>query len=334
MKIAIDAMGGDHAPGVNVLAAVQAAKEWPDTEIVLIGDEKQIRLHLKEDLSNLIVVHTDDKIESDDEPAISVRRKKNASMVVAARYVREGTADAMISAGNTGALMASGLLVVGRIHGIDRPALASMIPTKHGRGLLALDMGSNMDATPDNLLQYAVMGSVYRMLVHGMTNPRIGLLNVGTEENKGNELTKLAYPRLSQETLDFVGNIEARDIYSEICDVLVTDGFSGNILLKCVEGTAQTLFSELKDTLKQSLLSKLAAAILKPSLRKFAKRFEYSEYGGAPLLGVNGLVLKCHGSSNARAVKIAVGQARTAISGDLVGAIKKEITKQEVNIDE
>lgn len=323
MRIAIDAMGGDHAPEAVVEGALAAAKEWTDTQIILVGDEVRLKALIADKPGNLTIQHASEVVEAEDEPVKAVRRKKDSSMVVAGRLVREKQADAMISAGNTGALMATGLLVVGRMEGIERPALAPMIPTMDGGGVLALDLGANMDATPENLLQYAIMGSIYRQKVHGIAKPRVGLLNVGTEAAKGNELTKAAYPLLADAPVHFVGNVEARDVLRAECDVLVCDGFVGNILLKSLEGTAGAIFSVLKEEFTRSLLSKLAAAVVKPGLSRFKKKLDYKEHGAAPLLGLNGLVLKSHGSSDATAVKNGVRQARLALTNNLVQAISQ-----------
>lgn len=325
MRIAIDAMGGDHAPAIVVEGALAAAKEWTDVELLLVGDSAKIEALLTERPSNLRVIHASEIIEAEDEPVRAVRRKKDASMVVAGRMVKEGEADAMISAGNTGALMTTGLLVVGRVAGIERPALAPMIPTLDGSGVLALDLGANMDSSPENLLQYAIMGSIYRSKVHGMDRPRVGLLNIGTEAKKGNELTKAAYPLLEQAPIHFVGNVESRDILRAECDVIVCDGFAGNIMLKTLEGAASAIFSALKTEFTRTTLTKLAAAVLKPGLSAFKGKLDYTEHGAAPLLGLSGLVLKSHGSSDAKAIKNAVRQARTALQNDLVGAIATEI---------
>ncbi|MFS0839392.1 phosphate acyltransferase PlsX [Paenibacillus sp. 1P03SA] len=325
MRIAIDAMGGDHAPAIVVEGALAAAKEWTDVELLLVGDSAKIEALLTERPSNLRVIHASEIIEAEDEPVRAVRRKKDASMVVAGRLVKEGGADAMISAGNTGALMTTGLLVVGRVPGIERPALAPMIPTLDGNGVLALDLGANMDSSPENLLQYAIMGSIYRSKVHGMDRPRVGLLNIGTEAKKGNELTKAAYPLLEQAPVHFVGNVESRDILRAECDVIVCDGFAGNIMLKTLEGAASAIFSALKTEFTRTTLTKLAAAVLKPGLSAFKGKLDYTEHGAAPLLGLSGLVLKSHGSSDAKAIKNAVRQARTALQNDLVGAIATEI---------
>ncbi|WP_068786095.1 phosphate acyltransferase PlsX [Paenibacillus phocaensis] len=326
MRIAIDAMGGDHAPQSTVEGALAAAKEWSDTEIILVGDEQVLKPMLQGAPANLRIHHASEVIGAEDEPVKAVRRKKDASMVVAGRLVREGEAAAMISAGNTGALMTTGLLVVGRMEGIERPALAPMIPTLDGRGVLALDLGANMDAKPEHLAQYALMGSIYREKVHGIANPRVGLLNVGTEAMKGNELTKAAYPLLEAQPIHFAGNVEARDILTGACDVLVCDGFAGNILLKSLEGTAGAMFSILKKEFTKSLKNKLAAAVLMPSLRGLKTMMDYKEHGGAPLLGLSGLVVKGHGSSDGGAIKNAVRQARTALQNSLTESIAREIS--------
>ncbi|EES75013.1 fatty acid/phospholipid synthesis protein PlsX [Paenibacillus sp. oral taxon 786 str. D14] len=326
MRIAIDAMGGDHAPQSTVQGALAAAKEWSDTEIILVGNEQVLKPMLQGAPANLRIYHASEVIEAEDEPVKAVRRKKDSSMVVAGRLVREGEAEAMISAGNTGALMTTGLLVVGRMEGIERPALAPMIPTVDERGVLALDLGANMDAKPEHLAQYALMGSIYREKVHGINKPRVGLLNVGTEAKKGNELTKAAFPLLTSMPINFVGNVEARDILTGACDVLVCDGFAGNILLKSLEGTAGTMFSILKKEFSKSLKNKLAAAVLMPSLRGLKKTLDYKEHGGAPLLGLSGLVVKGHGSSDGGAIKNAVRQARTALQSKLTESIAREIS--------
>jgi glycerol-3-phosphate acyltransferase PlsX len=329
MRIAIDAMGGDNAPDVVVAGALDAAREWSDTTVILVGDAARIdpligRAGTKP--ANLEVVHAGEVIEADDEPVRAVRRKKDASMVVAGRLVLERKVDAMISAGNTGALMTTGLLIIGRLEGIERPALAPFIPSIDGKGMVALDLGANMDATPEQLVQYAIMGSIYRNKVHGVANPRVGLLNVGTEAMKGNELTKAAYPLLEKAPIHFAGNIESRDILNGPCDVLVCDGFAGNIMLKSLEGAASTIFSALRTEFTRSWMTKLAALILKPGLTEFKRKFDYTEHGAAPLLGINGMVFKSHGSSNALAIKNAIRQARIAVQNDLLQSISAEIS--------
>lgn len=328
MRIAIDAMGGDHAPQAIVQGALLAANEWDDIEIILVGDPNVIGQHVQSLPPNLRIEPASEVIAADDEPAKAIRRKKDASMVVAGRMVKEQTADAMISAGNTGALMATGLLIIGRMKGIERPALAPMIPTMDGQGVLALDLGANMDSSAEHLLQYAIMGSIYREKVHGMQRPRVGLLNVGTEEMKGNELVKQTFPLLKEAPIHFIGNVEARDVLQGNCDVLVCDGFVGNILLKTLEGTAGAIMKELKQQFMSSFMSKLAAAILKPRLKQFAAKMDYTEHGAAPLLGINGICMKSHGSSNATAIKNAVRQTRNALKNNLVEEISTEISRK------
>lgn len=329
MKIAIDAMGGDNAPQEIVAGAIAAAQDNQDIELVLVGNEQVINALIGDlKLSNLSVIHADEVIEADDEPVKAVRRKKNSSMVMAGKLVKDGEADAMLSAGNTGALMTTGLLVVGRIAGIERPALAPLLPTLDKVGMLALDLGANMDATAEQLRQYAVMGSIYREKVEGLKNPRIGLLNIGSEEMKGNEVTKSAYSFIKESNLNFIGNVESKGILNRECDVLVCDGFSGNIMLKSYEGAASTIFDELKKAFKLNFLTKLAAAIMLPKLKGLKKTLDPNEFGGAPLLGLNGLVLKIHGSSDSRAVQAAVKQAKTAVSSGLIASIKAEINKE------
>lgn len=326
MRIAIDAMGGDNAPDLIVQGAAEAAQEWTDTELVLVGDQPRIEALLNgRKLPNLSIHHAPDIIGADEEPVKAVRKKKESSMVVAGQLVKDKQADCMLSAGNTGALMTTGLLIVGRVKGIERPALAPVLPTLDDVGVLSLDLGANMDAKPEHLLQYAIMGSVYRSKVHGLDKPRVGLLNVGTEARKGNELTKAAYDLLEQAPIHFIGNVEARDVFVRNCDVLVCDGFAGNVMLKAMEGTANTLFSVLKESFSSTWTTKLAAAIMMPKLRQLKKKMDYTEHGAAPLLGLNGLVMKCHGSSDVKAVKNAVRQARIAVQVNLAESIAAEI---------
>ncbi|WP_274651579.1 phosphate acyltransferase PlsX [Paenibacillus humicola] len=327
MRIAIDAMGGDHAPSLIVKGALEAAAEFRDTELLLVGDRAQIETHMAgAKPANVGIVHADDVIGPDEEPVKAVRRKKGSSMVMAGQLVREGEAEAMLSAGNTGALMTTGLLVVGRIGGIDRPALAPMLPTMDDVGVLALDLGANMDAKPEHLLQYAIMGSIYRVKVHGIDKPRVGLLNVGTEAMKGNELTKAAFELLQTAPVHFIGNVEARDVLIRNCDVLICDGFAGNIMLKAMEGAAGTVMRGVRDALTSTWLTKLAALAVRPKLLELRAKMDYKEHGGGPLLGVKGLVIKCHGSSDAKAVKNAVGKARTAINNRLTESIITEFS--------
>lgn len=329
MRLAIDAMGGDNAPEEIVKGALAAAGRHPDMQLLLVGDETAIKAHLGSEVpSNIEIVHASEVIAADDEPVKAVRRKKDASLPVAARMVKEGRADGFVSAGNTGALMAAGLLLIGRIEGVERPALASVWPTFDGKGVLVLDVGANMDADAANLLQYAMMGNLYAKHVLSIEQPRIGLLSVGTEPGKGNKLSKDAYPLFETGNFNFVGNVESREILNGVCDVVICDGFVGNVMLKLIEGVGLGMFDALKDVFMAGTVSKLAALALKPGLKEFKKKFDYAEYGGAPLLGVNGVCIKAHGSSNARAFEMAINQAhqfllhgvldqiRTGVQGD------------------
>ncbi|MEC2053751.1 phosphate acyltransferase PlsX [Peribacillus psychrosaccharolyticus] len=330
MKIAIDVMGGDHAPKQPVLGAMKAVREFPDIEMILVGNEKEINEHLINN-ERISIVHTEEKILGTDEPVRAVRRKKNASLVLAAQLVKDGEADACISAGNTGALMAAGLFVVGRIDGIDRPALAPTLPTIDGGGFVLLDVGANSDAKPEHLVQYAIMGSIYAQKVRGIANPRVALLNIGSEEKKGNELTKQAYGLLKDAKINFTGNVEARDLLNGAADVVVTDGFTGNMVLKTIEGTAMSVFSMLKVGLMSNTKSKLAAAMLKPQFKAIKNQMDYSEYGGAGLFGLKAPVIKAHGSSDDHAIYNAIRQTRDMVNHQVVQNIVRlmETGKQE-----
>ncbi|OIJ17799.1 phosphate acyltransferase [Anaerobacillus alkalidiazotrophicus] len=328
MRIVIDAMGGDHAPKEVVKGAMAAIKSYKELHIVLVGDEVAIKESLTDE-TRVTIIHTNEKIESTDAPVAAIRRKKNASMVLAIKEVKEGRADACISAGNTGALMTGGILISGRIKGIERPALAPMLPTLNGNGFLLIDAGANMDAKPEHLLHYGIMGSIYMKKVRDIDRPRVGLLNVGTEDDKGTELTKQTFELLKNANLNFVGNIEARDLLNGIADVVVCDGFSGNIVLKSVEGTALSLFSLMKKELTSTVFSKIAAGALKPRFKKIKEQMDYTEYGGACLFGLQAPIIKAHGSSNENAILNSVRQARMIVEEKVVETIKGEIVKGE-----
>jgi phosphate acyltransferase len=328
MKIAIDAMGGDNAPHEIVLGAKRAADEFQDVEIILFGDEEKIRAEIGQH-ERIEIIHTTEVILGTDEPVRAVRRKKSASMVLMAQAVADGEADACISAGNTGALMTAGLFIVGRIKGIERPALAPTLPTLDGKGFLMLDLGANVDAKPEHLLQYAIMGSIYAEKVRGIANPRVGLLNIGTEEKKGNELTKAAFSLLQEADINFIGNVESRELLEGAADVVVTDGFTGNMVLKTIEGTALSIFSMLKTTLTSSFKNKIAAGLVKSDLKELKNMLDYTEYGGAGLFGLNAPVIKAHGSSNANALFNAVRQARQMVSHSVSATIGEAVLKQE-----
>jgi len=324
MRIAIDAMGGDNAPKEIVLGAMEAIAKIKDLQITLVGDEDKIKEHLT-DAKNIDILHTTEMIMADDEPVRAVRRKKNASMVLMANEVKEGKAEACISAGNTGALMSAGLFVVGRTPGIQRPALSPTLPTIDGKGVVLLDVGANVDATVNHLVQYGIMGSIYAEKVRTVKKPTVGLLNVGTEEGKGNDLTKKAFIELEKAPINFIGNVEARDLLEGVADVVVTDGFSGNVALKTIEGTAMMVFSLLKETFMSSLKTKIAAGMVKGDLKKLNAKLDYSEYGGAGLFGLAAPVIKAHGSSNGRAIYNAIKQACHMVEYQVTDTIEETI---------
>ncbi|SDN26779.1 phosphate acyltransferase PlsX [Alkalicoccus daliensis] len=324
MRLAVDAMGGDYAPQSTIEGCQLALDTYKDLELIIIGDNEKMAPYLKKS-KRVKIIHTETVIEADDSPVKAVRRKKDASMVQAVQLVKDGEADAAVSAGNTGALMTAGLLVIGRTKGIERPALSPMLPTLNGDGFLLLDVGANMEAKSSHLVQYAIMGDIYMKKVRGVENPRIGLLNVGGESGKGTELVKQTYDDLSKLSLNFVGNVEARDLLEGAADVVVCDGFSGNLVLKSIEGTALSLFSLLKEELTSSLKNKLAAGVLKPSFKRVKDKMDYSEYGGAGLFGLNAPVIKAHGSSNKQSFFSAIKQAKIMHDEAVIETIRKSI---------
>lgn len=324
MKLAIDGMGGDNAPQSIVEGALQALDDFNDIEILLYGREEAMKPYLKEH-PRLTVIHCEEVVEGEDDPARAVRRKKDSSMARMLEAVADGTADACLSAGNTGALMAGGLFKVGRIDGVQRPALATTLPTIDGKGFLMLDLGANADAKPEHMLQYAIMGDIYAKKVRGYTAPRIGLLNIGTEEKKGNELTKAVFGLLKETDMNFEGNVEARELLNGVADVIVTDGFTGNMVLKTIEGTAGALFAMLKEAFTSSTKSKIGYVLAKDGLKGLKTKMDYTEYGGAALFGLKAPVIKAHGSSNARAIYSAIKQARTMVEHDVCATIQQTI---------
>lgn len=328
MRIAIDAMGGDHAPKAVIEGAMDAIVARKDLQITLVGNETEMEPYLT-NRERITVIHTEEMISGEEDPVRAVRRKKESSLVLAANEVKEKRADACISAGNTGALVVAGLFVVGRTKGIDRPALSPTLPTTNGKGFLLLDAGANVDVNAHNLVQYAIMGSVYSEKVRKITKPTVGLLNVGTEAGKGNNVTKKAFQQLSNAPIHFVGNVEARDLMGGIVDVVVTDGFSGNITLKAIEGTALHVMQILKQTLTSSIKTKLAASFMKNDLRKLKKQLDYPEYGGAALFGLSAPVIKSHGSSNSTAIFHTINQACHMIENDVIGTIERTVASLE-----
>lgn len=327
MRIAVDAMGGDYAPVEIVKGALLAAEASPDVQLILVGQKERIQSFLSGTLPKNVSLHeASEVVEMDEHPANAVRKKKDSSIVVATRLVKLGEADAIVSAGSTGAQMAAGLLGLGRIKGIERPAIATVLPTSDG-GKLILDVGANMDATPEQLCQYGQMGSIYAAKILGIPNPRVGLLNVGSEEGKGNELTQKAYPLLKACPINFVGNVEGRDVPYGRADVVVCEGFAGNILLKTAEGLAGVLFQQIKEKITSSMVRKLGALAVKPGLKEIAQMMDYAEYGGAPLLGVNGISIICHGSSKAKAIFNAIRVARECVQVRLIEQIREDLPK-------
>lgn len=321
MKIAVDAMGGDNAPKAIVEGVVLAAQEFKDVQFQLYGDEAAIRKHLINE-QNITIIHTTEKIESEDDPVRSIRRKKDASMVVAAKAVKEGRADALFSAGNTGALLASGLLIVGRIKGIDRPGLLITLPALGGEinSFNMMDVGANADSKPENINQFATLGSYYAHFVRGIERPRVGLLNNGTEENKGNELTKQAYALLKEnKEIHFIGNVEARELLNGAADVVVTDGFTGNAVLKTIEGTALSMVHLIKSAiLENGTKAKLGGLLLKDSLSDLKNVLDYSKHGGGVLFGLKAPVVKTHGSTEKEAVYYTIKQIREMLSSNVM----------------
>ncbi|NLU43505.1 MAG: phosphate acyltransferase PlsX [Acholeplasmataceae bacterium] len=329
MKIAVDVMGTDFGPGEIVLGALQAVEEY-DCEVVLVGDSAQIDKILAHNNAQnnpkVIVQHASEVIEMSEHPGISVKAKKDASIVVATGLLHKNECDALVSAGSTGAAVAAALFGLGRIKGIERPSIATAIPSITGTTVL-LDAGAKVDAKPAQLVQGAVMGSIYAELILGIKNPRVGLLNIGEEETKGNEQALATYPLLKEETaINFIGNVEGRDINKGTVDVVVCDGFVGNVVLKVAEGLATAILTLMKAAvLNDGILAKIGALLIKPALMKLKKKLDPAEYGGALLLGVKAPFIICHGSSKAKAIKNAVRVAIDLTEKDVVGRIGTEI---------
>lgn len=333
MKIAVDAMGGDNAPQAIVEGVMIAKKDFPDIEFLLYGKENEIKKYVTDE-KNITIIHTDEKIASEDEPVKAIRRKKQASMVLAAQAVKNGAADAIFSAGNTGALLAAGLFIVGRIKGIDRPGLMSTLPViGKDTGFDMLDLGANAENKPEHLLQYGILGSFYAENVRHIQKPRVGLLNNGTEESKGSELTKQAFQLLKNEaSINFVGNVEARDLLNGVADVVVTDGFTGNAILKSIEGTALNITNLLKQSIMDSgIKGKLGALLLKDSLSSLKNQMDYAKHGGAVLFGLKAPVVKTHGATKATAVAATIRQIHTMVATDVVGKLVQQFEADKSN---
>lgn len=329
MKILLDGMGGDHAPEVIVEGAVAATKELEkDVKIAIIGQEEIIAKELKKTGYTgdaIEIIHADEVITNHESPVKAIRTKKESTIVKGINLLKEGEVDVFISAGSTGAVLAGGLLILGRIKGVDRPALATIYPVIGKEPALLLDAGANAECKPKHLLEFGIMGSLYMEKVLGRTDPRVGLVNNGAEEGKGNTLTKETYGLLKESNLNFVGNVEARDIPTGAADVIVTDGFTGNVIIKLSEGLGLTILREIKRKFTAGGVAKLGAALLKGKLYELKQDFDYTEYGGAPILGVRGAILKMHGSSDFYAVKQTILKAVPYVKENVVEKIAGSI---------
>lgn len=346
MRIIVDIMGGDMGPREALKGAIEARREW-GLELLIVGNGPLIDIELSSlkrefsaaktkvngggpvfsDDGRIQVVHAQDVIEPSEPPVQAIKRKPESSLVTAVRLAKEGRGDAIVSAGSTGALIASSLMILGRAPNVDRPAIGVVLPTAHGQNVLLIDAGANTDVRPKNLLQFAWMGSVFAEKVMHCENPRIGLLNIGTERQKGTETVKAAYDLLEHSGLHFIGNVEPRDIPFDAADVVVCDGFVGNALLKFAEGIGSFFIKVIKDEIKKSPLEEVCALFLRGGLTRAARRLDYTEYGGAPILGVAGTCIKCHGISNWRAFKNGIGVARDMVRMDVAGEIARAAGK-------
>lgn len=329
IKVAVDAMGGDHAPAEIVKGSIEAIQASAKLKVYLVGRKDAIETELSKysyPAEQVEIVHAEEVIEMAEPPVMAIRRKKDSSIVVAMNMVKRGECDAYVSAGSTGANLVGGQVIVGRIRGVERPPLAPLIPTATGTSLL-IDCGANVDARPSHLVQFAKMGSIYMEHIMGIKNPRVAIVNIGAEEEKGNALVKETFPLLKECTdINFIGSIEARDIPAGYADVVVCEAFVGNVILKLYEGVGSTLIKEVKASMMTSLRSKIGALLVKPALKKTLKRFQTEEHGGAPLLGLNGLVVKTHGSSKSVEIKNSILQCITFIEQDINGKIRENIT--------
>ncbi len=339
-RVALDAMGGDNAPGEIVKGAVDAVNSRKEIEVILTGKEEVIKQELAKYTypeEQIRIVDATEVIETAEPPVMAIRRKKDSSIVKAMKLVKEGEADAFVSAGSSGAVLVGGQVIVGRIKGIERAPLAPLIPTAKGVSLL-IDCGANVDARPSHLVQFAKMGSIYMEHVIGVKKPKVGIVNIGAEEEKGNALVKETFPMLKAcEDIDFIGSVEARDIPFGVADVIVCEAFVGNVILKLYEGLGATLISKIKGGMMSTLRSKIGALLVKPALKETLKTFDASEYGGAPLLGLNGLVVKTHGSSTAKEVKNSILQCvqfhEQKINEKIQEGLKEQQASDEENKD-
>ncbi len=329
IKVAVDGMGGDNAPTEIVKGAVEAVNASPKVKVYITGFEDRIREELSKytyDKERIEVVPTTEMIENAEPPVNAIRRKKDSSIVKALNLVKEGTCDGYVSAGSTGATLVGGQVIVGRIRGVERSPLAPLIPTTEGCALL-IDCGANVDARPSHLVQFAKMGSVYMESIVGIKNPRVGIVNIGAEEEKGNALVKETFPLLKECTdINFIGSVEARDIPAGVCDVIVCEAFTGNVILKMYEGVGAALIKKVKEGMMSSFTSKIGALLVKKKLKETLKVFELSEYGGAPMLGLNGLIVKTHGSSTSVEIKNSILQCITFTEQKINDKIKEKLS--------
>jgi phosphate acyltransferase len=326
-RIVVDAMGSESAPGPELDGAILAGREgW--AEITLVGPEDFLKRELARRPTrglNFEIVHASQVVTMEDAAAKAFRNKRDSTIRVAARLVRDGKADGLVSAGNTGAVMAATKITLGVLDGVERPGLAAVMPNLNGTATIVLDVGANVDCEPDNLEQFAIMGEIYYRAIFGVKRPRVGLLSNGEEEHKGTERVRATHKRLKQLPLNFIGNVEGRDVINGKVDVIVTDGFTGNVLLKASEGVAMVLAGMLKEALSSTASAKLGAALASQALRKFKKRVDYSEYGGAPLLGVRGVSIITHGGSNANGIKHAIRVASEFAAARVNEKIQQEL---------
>lgn len=335
MRIIVDAFGGDNAP-LEILKGCEQAVSELNVNILLVGKEDVIRKVSEENkisLDKMDILNADDVIAMDEHPNVILKEKKNCSMAVGMKALHDGMGDAFVTAGSTGAALMGATFIVKRIKGIKRAAIATIFPTDDGGRVMVLDVGANADCRPDFLKQFGIMGHEFMKNQMGIENPRVALLNVGTEDTKGGELQLQTFELLKNSELNFIGNVEARDVLCGVCDVLVCDGFSGNVLLKTCEGTVSVVMSNLKGIFKKSIFTKLAAAVLIDGLKEFKKKLDYTEIGGAPLLGVTKPVIKAHGNSNARAFKNAVRQAKEFAESGVTDRIAESVSKGNVSDD-
>ena len=337
IRIAVDVYGGDNAPGCVIDGALEALRAMDDVSILFCGAQAEVEglLNGREyDAQRVSIVDAPDIITNHESPTLAIRRKLNSSMVRAMDLVKKGEADAVVTAGSTGAALAGGIFRMGRIRGIDRPALGPVLPTSGEHPVILIDCGANADCKPDYLVQFALMGQAYMKGVMGIANPKVGLLNVGAEDEKGNELCKAVFPLLKDHPgVNFYGNVEARDVLTGVVQVIVCDGFSGPILLKSTEGAAQLIFGKLKKGLMSSVRSKLGALMVKPALKTVKNELDYEQYGGAALLGVKGALVKAHGSSKGHAYACAIAQAHTMVKGGVVGIIAQSLEESGADSD-